>query len=238
MADHPRSRGVYAVAGVGAGLLGGSSPLARGLRSQGLPGLLDRGIIPARAGFTRPTRRSSPSPGDHPRSRGVYTVTFLSLMLSMGSSPLARGLPPLNLLRSLLRRIIPARAGFTRIAGIPAGTRADHPRSRGVYQGSGFHAALPSGSSPLARGLRILIRPASPLTRDHPRSRGVYLLAHQSPLLVPGSSPLARGLLVKRCGLRHHIRIIPARAGFTRWARSYFRKAADHPRSRGVYSCG
>ena len=29
--------------------------------------------------------------------------------------------------------------------------------------------------------------------------------------------------------------IIPARAGFTRWARSRFRKGADHPRSRGVY---
>ena len=51
---------------------------------------------------------------DHPRSRGVYTVTFLSLMLSMGSSPLARGLRKSPPEASLVSRIIPARAGFTR----------------------------------------------------------------------------------------------------------------------------
>ena len=71
---------------------------------------------------------------DHPRSRGVYPGSIRVVLLPLW--------------------IIPARAGFTlsMITGVaPAG---DHPRSRGVYfpgrQGSGW----PSGSSPLARGLR------------------------------------------------------------------------------------
>ena len=75
------------------------------------------------------------------------------------------------------------------------------------------------------------------------------------PRLIPGSSPLARGLQARgrrvdvqvriipaRAGftrgrlLRFHAgRIIPARAGFTvRWA-SMTPLMTDHPRSRGVY---
>ena len=50
--DHPRSRGVYAVAGP-------------------VPSLPPR-IIPARAGFTSPEGSSTGGPWDHPRSRGVY----------------------------------------------------------------------------------------------------------------------------------------------------------------------
>ena len=34
------------------------------------------------------------------------------------------------------------------------------------------------------------------------------------------------------------LRIIPARAGFTRSPRGHARRAADHPRSRGVYHDG
>ena len=51
-----------------------------------------------------------------------------------------------------------------------------------------------------------------------------------------GSSPLARGLRQvadDRTGL---LRIIPARAGFTPASRRPAHGAADHPRSRGVYS--
>ena len=50
---------------------------------------------------------------DHPRSRGVYSVTPKEEAFRLGSSPLARGL--LCSLHRLLNysRIIPARAGFT-----------------------------------------------------------------------------------------------------------------------------
>ena len=54
--DHPRSRGVYPVAPHGAGVVPGSSPLARGLLfyAAGFP--VCRRIIPARAGFTEAIR--------------------------------------------------------------------------------------------------------------------------------------------------------------------------------------
>jgi len=51
----------------------------------------------------------------------------------------------------------------------------------------------------------------------------------------PGSSPLARGLHKKVVTRRGHLRIIPARAGFTPsrpWPPSW---AWGHSRSRGVY---
>ena len=51
--DHPRSRGVYLASAPVSGRSGGSSPLARGLPLRSLRSLRRRGIIPARAGFTR-----------------------------------------------------------------------------------------------------------------------------------------------------------------------------------------
>ena len=72
----------------------GSSPLARGLRHRGGSTLINRGIIPARAGFT----------GIVVWGVGVYC----------GSSPLARGLLVRYSKEELIGRIIPARAGFTR----------------------------------------------------------------------------------------------------------------------------
>ena len=72
-------------------------------------------IIPARAGSTdrcccRPTMLT-----DHPRSRGVYARPAVFIIGKVGSSPLARGLPPTC-------RLTP-------------GLSQDHPRSRGVYAG-------------------------------------------------------------------------------------------------------
>ena len=51
-ADHPRSRGVYALASEPSELENGSSPLARGLQGVSALVLIDLRIIPARAGFT------------------------------------------------------------------------------------------------------------------------------------------------------------------------------------------
>ena len=194
MGDHPRSRGVYTGLGQEVLVEGGSSPLARGLPPglRPLPGRL--GIIPARAGFTA----RSPSWGgrvrDHPRSRGVYPPVIWTPLVCRGSSPLARGLlhPDIGVVGEM--RIIPARAGFTpRRCALARGTE-DHPRSRGVYR-SGHGASKGGwGSSPLARGLRVIggvqrgqegIIPAragftmprsmiAALNSDHPRSRGVY----------------------------------------------------------------
>ena len=91
--DHPRSRGVYAI-GLRVGAPApGSSPLARGLLDEPADPARDLGIIPARAGFTRPRRPSQNGRRDHPRSRGVYTALADLPPAHRGSSPLARGLP-------------------------------------------------------------------------------------------------------------------------------------------------
>ena len=131
--DHPRSRGVYVAVGRGMYSWAGSSPLARGL-----------------------PRRVRPPPSgraDHPRSRGVYRAARAPQRRAVGSSPLARGLPVDAQVAGDLCRIIPARAGFTGVAGCLLGVDADHPRSRGVYPEGGGRTRRAQGSSPLARGL-------------------------------------------------------------------------------------
>ena len=111
------------------------------------------------------------------------------------------------------------------------------------------------GSSPLARGLRI-IRPKSNAQiriiparagftprphrrcgrwRDHPRSRGVYSRDCRGRWRRRGSSPLARGLLAYVVKGNGDYGIIPARAGFTSAATCWGVRKSDHPRSRGVY---
>ena len=71
---------------------------------------------------------------------------------------------------------------------------------------------------------------------DHPRSRGVYLVRGVHHSSRGGSSPLARGLLPPLRSESLGDRIIPARAGFTRFSVSVPRMLSDHPRSRGVYT--
>ena len=189
----------------------GSSPLARGLRLGGAGHERAGGIIPARAGFTR--RRPGRSWGrpDHPRSRGVYGDLRRRAPGRAGSSPLARGLRLNPIPERLRARIIPARAGFTAGRGPQDRDRWDHPRSRGVYLCGWVSASDDGGSSPLARGLPIIIIiyygiiPArAGFTRrvgvvldteeDHPRSRGVYVRVSPCIRRWRGSSPLARGL--------------------------------------------
>ena len=172
--DHPRSRGVYGISAAERRWVAGSSPLARGLPQRRGGQVRPDRIIPARAGFTQ-GQRGDPAPHrdhprsrgvycaqtdahqptkDHPRSRGVYGPCLYGGHCSRGSSPLARGLPPRR--SRVLGRggIIPARAGFTIAVRSSATGRADHPRSRGVYnQGTSLGGGA-LGSSPLARGLQ------------------------------------------------------------------------------------
>ena len=179
--DHPRSRGVYSRAARVRMVGGGSSPLARGLRRRPQQDGRRRGIIPARAGFTRVADGHRPADGDHPRSRGVYLIVFAARSPKPGSSPLARGLPTSRPGIRALARIIPARAGFTRSPLEQTGARGDHPRSRGVYPTTVTRTLTRQGSSPLARGLRI---------RDGARTGTTV-----------GSSPLARGLHLRIVGI-------------------------------------
>ena len=91
--DHPRTRGVYPDDSSVAQRHAGSSPHARGLQAPAGPARRVHRIIPARAGFTSGSSPSPSAPWDHPRTRGVYSVT----------GPYG----------AVTRWIIPARAGFT-----------------------------------------------------------------------------------------------------------------------------
>ena len=131
--DHPRSRGVYLKGTMAITRRSGSSPLARGLHNPDQGPFTAVGIIPARAGFTRMSRKTVPACEDHPRSRGVYLMRLRINSFAVGSSPLARGLLGVRAAAIRRCRIIPARAGFTSRGRSPFGRRSDHPRSRGVY---------------------------------------------------------------------------------------------------------
>ena len=253
--DHPRSRGVYRVPPISSCSRAGSSPLARGLHRMELRRYIRPRIIPARAGFTCGVRADEGPFWDHPRSRGVYRVMDRETVLREGSSPLARGLPAWPDIDVAAGRIIPARAGFTSRRQDSSPPTRDHPRSRGVYYDHDFRPRRAYGSSPLARGLRQSRTSAQPPTRiiparagfteemrsvmrfspDHPRSRGVYKRYSGTAFRASGSSPLARGLLFRGLQLADGERIIPARAGFTRYDLQPEDKWRDHPRSRGVY---
>ena len=192
--DHPRSRGVYQRVKGGDGHALGSSPLARGLRYRRPQRACRTRIIPARAGFTLRAPAGAEPGEDHPRSRGVYVGIGILLMVSSGSSPLARGLLIRSNERKPQMRIIPARAGFTPPRKENSNDRPDHPRSRGVYGGRDGGGHDSSGSSPLARGLPRIVHVSQRQRRiiparagftvcsfvvpyepwDHPRSRGVY----------------------------------------------------------------
>ena len=131
--DHPRSRGVYYDARLDPHRVKGSSPLARGLLSGLGPAIRLARIIPARAGFTARKYDECFSQWDHPRSRGVYPWVAPNSPSLPGSSPLARGLLGERAQVLDMRRIIPARAGFTQRVTISRAPGKDHPRSRGVY---------------------------------------------------------------------------------------------------------
>ena len=253
--DHPRSRGVYPPLPVGTPRVGGSSPLARGLQYRKSPAGPRRRIIPARAGFTWSCAWAPRASGDHPRSRGVYVHGNEAQYRGPGSSPLARGLRNCPEWMTCWMRIIPARAGFTSGWIIFLSRVWDHPRSRGVYGLRRRHGARRLGSSPLARGLRMMrsvvltavgIIPARagftvgrvsavPGAWDHPRSRGVYDNEPLEGIHLDGSSPLARGLPRVVLGVEEPEGIIPARAGFTSTRPGGVTLLTDHPRSRGVY---
>ena len=214
--DHPRSRGVYSPTNRAAAGRNGSSPLARGLHAPA--GFYDRGDA------------------DHPRSRGVYKCWRGWASRRSGSSPLARGLHFVWGFVPSPGRIIPARAGFTDGGGDCVGHGGDHPRSRGVYSRAGTVSRPGAGSSPLARGLPLAQLRQRVSYGIIPARAGFTPPAAAQAAAAWGSSPLARGLRIPVHTAKMTGRIIPARAGFTNPCTDRRERAADHPRSRGVYT--
>ena len=139
----------------------GSSPLARGLQSITAQLASNNGIIPARAGFTRPGCRSMRARGDHPRSRGVYPRSCPASHWAVW--------------------IIPARAGFTFSFRATIHWARDHPRSRGVYNAQQQAIKNGRGSSPLARGLLLECPFSLEISRIIPARAGVTTRANSNP---------------------------------------------------------
>ena len=111
--DHPRMRGEHMLEQSRDSRCPGSSPHARGARRRRDSVRDDRGIIPACAGSTSPSRMG-PSPGrDHPRMRGEHWMTRRRAVTSLGSSPHARGAPLTPTDAPVSTGIIPACAGST-----------------------------------------------------------------------------------------------------------------------------
>ncbi len=140
----------------------GSSPLARGTPECVFTPRLLVGIIPARAGNTtcRPAL-DRPRP-DHPRSRGEHLSAVNRQEIAPGSSPLARGTLRKGDRVACAFRIIPARAGNTVTHYLAAPGSPDHPRSRGEHRQPWKLTELDAGSSPLARGTRVVFADVRP----------------------------------------------------------------------------
>ena len=158
--------------------------------------------------------------------------------LAFGSSPLARRTRGILVHAGGGARLIPARAGNTSMRLLIAASPTAHPRSRGEhFQKGGRSLVVVSGSSPLARGTRqmrslpspdvrliparagntcvLALRPSLPSA--HPRSRGEHGTGEGTSPANFGSSPLARGthaVFEVAVGVE---RLIPARAGNTRY---------------------
>ena len=210
---HPRSRGEHFPIRSGRGKSPGSSPLARGTRSDGRCSRRASRFIPARAGNTTRTGSGSPTGTVHPRSRGEHRLAPRWPSNTAGSSPLARGTRDRGLILRGVYRFIPARAGNTSRSPCEAPSPTVHPRSRGEHEASAQATPRVTGSSPLARGTQIdpgvAIQPdrfiparaGNTLGRQgrvsggsvHPRSRGEHLRLPYLRLSGVGSSPLARG---------------------------------------------
>ena len=192
MRAHPRSRGENASFCGRRRLSRGSSPLTRGKPCSMCRRASSVGLIPAHAGKTARQGPGSLSPRAHPRSRGENTTTAAHPASTGGSSPLTRGKPALTAFAPATPRLIPAHAGKTPPAHGQQTDATAHPRSR--------------GENGRPRGIRLVARGSSPLTRGKP------------------STPDAP---------RVRVGLIPAHAGKTPNTRPSTHSTRAHPRSRG-----
>ena len=150
----------------------GSSPLARGTRTRAASPWRRARFIPARAGNTLRQPRPFAQPSVHPRSRGEHCPTSPDGSSPNGSSPLARGTHQERRHERHDPRFIPARAGNTRPARTARTATRVHPRSRGEHAGEIIEFGAEDGSSPLARGTRVVEPHVNPDGRFIPARAG------------------------------------------------------------------
>ena len=134
----------------------GSSPLARGTpRGQLTIKYVER-FIPAGAGNTPTAIKTRLAMTVHPRWRGEHLRRGHYLDLNCGSSPLARGTRCERRHGHSGPRFIPAGAGNTFRSIQRPPQHAVHPRWRGEHFNLQLQHCDDFGSSPLARGTRVM----------------------------------------------------------------------------------
>ncbi len=169
---HPRGRGEHAYAGSRLDPFPGSSPRARGTHVVLNRDLPNGRFIPAGAGNTNTCLATAWLIPVHPRGRGEHVKPVLALYLVSGSSPRARGTPPVLPRGAGWRRFIPAGAGNTTLSRRPCHPIPVHPRGRGEHSAAGSAAGRTDGSSPRARGTPSKNLPFHVLCRFIPAGAG------------------------------------------------------------------
>ena len=91
----------------------GSSPLTRGAHLNHLTGGHGTGLIPAYAGSTGFSMKTTIVLGAHPRLRGEHSAEAERIFFEEGSSPLTRGARTRCAVGTLQLGLIPAYAGST-----------------------------------------------------------------------------------------------------------------------------
>jgi len=232
-AVHPRACGERVVL-VDVDLpFGGSSPRLRGTQGRWWQQRSRHRFIPAPAGNARHRDCRSPVRTVHPRACGERAAHQADRKLGTGSSPRLRGTLPIQRLRPLQRRFIPAPAGNAISPASASSIGTVHPRACGERAAFDPTAPPANGSSPRLRGThgndgghrgvnRFIPAPAGnanaglsrwTITAVHPRACGER--GYDDALIFGsgGSSPRLRGtraLLIDAAELR---RFIPAPAG-------------------------
>ena len=135
--DHPRMRGEHEGYALNVESWQGSSPHARGALIAVLVTEATPRIIPACAGSTPDSSRTSHITRDHPRMRGEHCIRQMRRTSTGGSSPHARGAHPHEVRHWQTLGIIPACAGSTFDLPISKLEIEDHPRMRGEHFSAG-----------------------------------------------------------------------------------------------------
>ena len=134
-AEHPRARGENNLTDGSVAAINGTSPRTRGKLRGTLNINLSRRNIPAHAGKTWLTAKSSMSWAEHPRARGENYPGVRTSNVDNGTSPRTRGKPfPVTRIRTRERNI-PAHAGKTNWILFMRKSPAEHPRARGENPG-------------------------------------------------------------------------------------------------------
>ena len=227
----------------------------RGALIQLYRGVVNVGLIPARAGSTYRARVWRALAWAHPRPCGEHCDRPAILRMGEGSSPPVRGAQQQS--RKMFHRygLIPARAGSTGLLGCRCRGRWAHPRPCGEHARSVHSHLAPEGSSPPVRGARQQAPPqdlalgliparagstssaalSKITTWAHPRPCGEHCRRPPASAGLSGSSPPVRGA-PPRYGERAAGRgLIPARAGSTPRGNRGRGRCGAHPRPCGEH---